>query len=280
MIRDIAAPEKYLGFALELMDDPVFSEPMLSTEEQMEQHLRRAAENPDKRVLGVFRADGAMSGLFVFLVLPEDRYLEMLVGLSREADAWEELAALLRESYPGWQADFVFNPKNPLVTALLERLGAAFFTEQQKMVLAGPAHAVDTAGIEPLSEAYRDQYLAMHTTDVYWTGERIAAAPELFRVFLAVEEGAVVGYLDLTLGHEENEPVDLLVRKEARRRGWGRKLLAAAIEANRPAGMNLLVDTDNVPALRLYESMGFVPLERQNSRTATWMIGEGEESRA
>ncbi|MBR5343792.1 MAG: GNAT family N-acetyltransferase [Oscillospiraceae bacterium] len=272
MIRDLDAPVKYLDFALELMDDPCFSEPMLSTGEQMEQHLRRAAGSPDKRALGVFRDDGAMSGLFVFLVLPEERYLEMLVGLSREEEAWEELAALLRESYPGWQADFVFNPKNPLVTALLERRGAAFFTEQQKMVFAGPAPAVDTAGIVPLSGAYREQYLAMHTTDVYWTGERVAAAPELFRVFLAVEEGAVVGYLDLTLGHRENEPVDLLVKKEARRRGWGRKLLAAAIDFNRPAGMMLLVDTDNEPALRLYESMGFVRAERQNSRTATWMI--------
>ena len=71
---------------------------------------------------------------------------------------------------------------------------------------------------------------------------------------------------------EENEPNDLRVLEAYRRRGWGRRLLAKAIELNRPHGMMLLVDTDNVPALRLYESMGFEKAEGENSLTASWQI--------
>ena len=278
MIRQMTTLDGWQAFIDDLCADPACSDPTLTDEEDRQNKLVSALNRPDRRVLGVYRG-GEPTGLFVFLVLPADRYLEMLVGLSREAEAWEEIAAWLREDYPGWQADFVFNPKNTLITALMERLGAALFPEQQEMVFTGAAPAVDTAGVETLCEPYREQYFTMHNTDVYWTGERIVEAPERFRTFVAVEAGAAVGYLDLTVGLEENEPVDLLVRKEARRRGWGRKLLAAAIEANRPAGMRLLVDTDNEPALRLYGSMGFVRVEGRNNRTASWQI-EGEENKA
>ncbi len=276
MIRQLTAFDGWQAFIEDLCTAPDFSDPKLTDAEERQNKLVSALNRPDKRVLGVYRG-GEPTGLFVFLVLPEDRYLEMLVGLSREAGAWEEIAAWLRERYPGWQADFVFNPNNTLITALLERLGAELFPEQQEMVFAGTAAEADTAGVELLSDPYREQYFAMHSTDVYWTGERVVGAPEHFRTFVAVEAGSVVGYLDLSVGRKENEPVDLLVRKEARRRGWGRKLLAAAIEANRPAGMRLLVDTDNEPALRLYGTMGFVRVEGRNNRTASWQI-EGEEN--
>ena len=93
-------------------------------------------------------------------------------------------------------------------------------------------------------------------------------------MLLAVDAGRVVGYLDVTRCFEENEPYDLLVLEEYRRRGWGRRLLARALELNRPSGMMLLVDADNVPALTLYESMGFTKVLGQNNLTATWEIPE------
>lgn len=80
-------------------------------------------------------------------------------------------------------------------------------------------------------------------------------------------------FSDPMLSFEENEPYNLFVLPEYRRRGFGRKLLAAALECNRPKGMMLLVDTDNVPAIRLYASMGFQTVREQNSLTAHWEIG-------
>ena len=56
--------------------------------------------------------------------------------------------------------------------------------------------------------------------------------------------------------------------------GYGRKLLAKAIESNIPNGMFLYLDADNTPALRLYESMGFVKADGQNNLTSHWAIPE------
>lgn len=139
------------------------------------------------------------------------------------------------------------------------------------MVLTEDAVCVDSSGIVPLSEPYREQYVALHSTDGYWTGERIVNAPDVFNVFLAVEDGSVVGYIDVTRDNEENEPFDFLVREDRRRCGWGRKLLAKAIETNRPKGMMLIVDADNAPAIALYRSMGFSFTAEPVSRLATWM---------
>jgi len=274
MIRELRSLDGCLDFILEINSDPAFSDPMLSTPWLLENNLLHAAEKPNDHLFGVCR-DGALVGLFDFLILPGEKYLEMIAGLSREAAVYEEMAAYLEREYPGFQADFVFNPANAPLKALLERKQALFCPEQQKMVLSAPPAAVDTAGIEPLSAAYLPQYLAMHGTDVYWTGEKVAAAVDRFRVLLAVDSGAVVGYLDVTHCFDENEPYDLFVREEHRRRGWGRKLLARAVELNRPNGMMLLVETDNIPAIRLYESLGFEAVPGQNSLTATWRIGAG-----
>ncbi len=140
------------------------------------------------------------------------------------------------------------------------------------MVLSNPFPTVDTNGIEPLTEQYKKQYISMHDTDCYWTGDKVAQAPERFSVFLAVDNGLVVGYLDVTNCFEENEPFDLMVKEAHRRRGRGRKLLAKAIETNLPKGMALLVDVGNIPAIKLYESAGFVKVQGKNRLTATWNI--------
>ena len=269
MIQQLTTFEPYWNFINEINGDPVFSEPMLQTEEQIEYNLKKALTDRDRVPLGVF-SDGEMTGLFVFLVVEDEQYIEMLVGLSKEPAAYEEIADWLKKHYPGYQVDFVFNPKNAVILDVLRRLGATVYPEQFKMVLTEDPPAVDTTGIEPLSPAYADQYVALHATDLYWTGERILKAPDMFRVLLAMDGGTVVGYIDVTKNNEENEPFDFLVREDCRRRGWGRKLLYKAIEENRPKDMMLIVDVNNAPAIALYRSMGFTDSTEPQSQCATW----------
>jgi GNAT superfamily N-acetyltransferase len=276
MIRELSELTPYLDFIRDVNGDPCFSDPMLCTPGELEQNLLRAVGKPNDRVLGVFR-DGTLVGLFDFLILPDEKYVEMIAGLSREAAVYEEILDRLAAAYPGFQADFVFNPENRPLRALLEKKGAAFDPVQHRMVFSGPLPAVDTAGVELFSEPYRAQYLALHGSDAYWTGEKVLAAPERFRVLLAVEAGAVVGYLDVTHCFEENEPFDLFVREGSRRRGWGARLMAKALEMNRPNGMMLLVDKDNAAAIRLYEKLGFAAQPGQDSLTAFWRIGEATQ---
>lgn len=271
MVRILTEFDTCQKFINEINSDPNFSEPMLQTEDQMENNLKSALKSQDRVPLGVF-SDDVMTGLFVFLIVKGDQYIEMLVGLSREPDAYEEIADWLQTHYSGYQIDFVFNPKNWAIRPMLQKRGATFFSEQMKMVLTESTMFIDTTGIEPLSEQYRDQYVAMHSTDCYWTGDKVINALDAFHVFLAVDDGSVVGYIDVSRNNEENEPFDLLVKADSRRLGWGRKLLAKAIEANRPKGMMLIIDIDNAPAIALYRSMGFSYDPEQVIQLATWMI--------
>lgn len=276
MIKPVGSYADCREFAESFQADTEFSDPMLSTEEQIRCNLEKAFTRPNRQILGVYQ-DGQLAGLFVLLVLDEDKYLEMLVGLSWEAQAYQELMEYLARNYPGWKADFVFNPRNGLLKVTLEDVRAEFEQEQQKMVFSGSVIPADATGIREFSEQYAAEYYVIHSRDVYWTGEKVAAAPERFRIFLAIDGGRVVGYLDVTHCFEENEPYNLFVLPEYRRRGFGRKLLAAALECNRPKGMMLLVETDNTAAIRLYESMNFKTVPGQNSLTAHWRIPEEKE---
>lgn len=271
MIHIIKSYDECRDFIPGFREDHNFSDPMLTNEEQVQCNLIQAIGRPDRCVLRVDR-DGRMIGLFAFLILREEQYLEMLVGLSREREAYREVFRYLERHYPGYQGDFICNPANDLLKELLESKHAEFEPEQQKMVLGTPVLGLDTTGVEPYTEQYAGQFFAMHSKDRYWTGEKVAAAPYRFRIFLAIQEGKVVGYLDVTHCFAENEPYDLLVLEEYRGMGYGRKLLAKALERNQPNGMMLLVDADNVPAIRLYESMGFEKVQNQNNQTAHWKV--------
>lgn len=272
MIRIIRTYDECRFFASGFHGDPDFSDPMLQNAEQVGNNLTTPIENPDKHiVLGVYD-EGRMTGLFAFLVLWDEKYIEMLAGLSREKAAYEEALGYLERNYPGFGADFVFTPRNRLLKELLDLRGAEFEPEQQKMVLVTPVSGTDTTGIEPLSDLYAEQYCDIHSKDVYWTGEKILQARDRFRTFLAIHGGRVIGYIDVTSAFSDNEPYDLLVLEEYRRMGYGRKLLAKAIECNSPSGMFLYLDVDNAPALCLYESMGFVKADGQNNLTSHWTI--------
>ena len=268
MIKQLHTLTPYLEFMEACRQDPEFRDPMLLTQEQLRCNLLNAPSASDKRVFGSFAGE-TLTGIFSFLVLEDERYLELLAGLSRDAAAYAALLAHLEATYPGYQADFVYNPRNRLLRAALEARQARFEPEQQKLVLRRPAVYPPDPRIIPYEPEYRAQYLALHTGDRYWTGERVLEAPETFRVLLAVEDGAVAGYIDQTRNCPENEPYDLFVREDSRRRGLGRALLAEAIRQNGSAGMMLLVDIDNLPAIALYESMGFVRASGENSITAT-----------
>ncbi len=267
MLELLSSTAEHIGFAERINSDPSFSVPVYSSAGELRQRLLDAPKQTNKLVLGYFEG-GALLGLFLFFVEEQDRYLELLMALSQSAPAYEEVLAFLRERYPGWQCDLVYNPGNFLLHGLLERAGAEFDTEQQKMALTGDTPPADVSVAELYSPKYKDGYIAIHSTGVYWTAEKVLEAPEQFRVILAIEAGEVVGYIDVTHNYDENEPFDVFVKESCRRKGYARAMLMKAIELNRPKAMVLTVDVDNAPAIALYESMGFVRAEGQNSVTA------------
>lgn len=264
MLKILSSTAEYLDFAVELSRGPSCSVPVYSSEDEMRRSLLAAPSQPNKLVLGYFE-DGDMLGLFVFLAEEQERYMEMLMALSRSARAYDELLDHLKERHPGWQADFVYNPGNHLLHGLLCRNGAEFDPEAQKMLLTRDVPWSSGHQVELYSPKYREGYAAIHSTDVYWTAEKVIAAPDRFRIILAIEDGQVVGYIDITTNYDPNEPFDVLVKESHRRKGYGKAMLAKAIELNRPNGMELTVVVDNAPAIAMYESLGFTRVAGQNS---------------
>ncbi len=267
MIKILSSIDRYMAFVHEVNSEPQFSDPMLSNEKQLQHNLLEAVNNPVNKVLGVFD-DNIMVGLFVFLILEEESYIEMLVGLSKSEDAYAEIMQYLKRNYRGYGADFVYNPQNHLLQKKLLDVNASFEIEQQKMILVDDVKYTDNKEIILYEPIYREQYIAMHAKDVYWTAEKVINALDRFRIILAIENNEVVGYIDITYQYDENEPYDIFVKKEYRGKGYEKAMLAKAIELNKPKGMMLLVDADKFSEIAMYESLGFVKSEKENSITA------------
>lgn len=267
MLKILTSVTEYLDFVGEINSDPDFSDPMLDSQEEIQCNLLDAPGKPTNQILGMFEGE-MIVGLFVFLVLKEESYLEMLVGLSRSRQAYQEMLSFLKDTYRGYQVDFVYNPGNHLLHTLLLSEKTEFEAEQQKMVLKREVPFQSSRQIELYSPKYREQYIALHDADGYWTAEKVIEASDRFRILLALEEDTVVGYMDITYKYEENEPFDLFVKEEYRGRGYGKAMLARAIELNRPKGLMLLVDTDNTAAIALYQSLGFDRFPGGNNITA------------
>ncbi len=267
MIKRLDSIAEYMDFVNEINSDRNFSDPMLSNEGQIACNLLDAPNRPNNQIFGFF--DGfQIAGLFVFLVLEDEAYMEMLVGLSGSKNAYDEMMSFLKEHFKGYNADFIYNPNNYLLHTALQSENARFETEQQRMILQKEVTYESHHQIELYSDEYREQYIAMHSTDGYWTAEKVINALDIFRIILAIENGEVVGYIDITHKYDENEPFDVFVKECHRKKGYAKAMLAKAIELNKPNAMMLLVDIDNTAALALYESMGFVKAVGQNNITA------------
>lgn len=93
-----------------------------------------------------------------------------------------------------------------------------------------------------------------------------AAADSGLLLLVAVRDGDPAGYIYMRLLDPEAEIYSLAVRPETRRKGVGRALVSRALEICRDRGMErifLEVRDSNVPAVVLYEALGFVPVGRR-----------------
>ena len=133
MIVTIDSFEKYRAFIQDISRDPFFCDPHFTYDPD---NLYGSLHRKDESAFAVV-TDGTVQGLFVWLILPDRRYMEMLIGLTRSEAAFSEMLSHLAESYPGYQADFVLNPKNTALFRVLTGKGAYFDREQQKMLLTG-----------------------------------------------------------------------------------------------------------------------------------------------
>ena len=274
MIKEVTDIREIELFVSDFIDDARFSDPMLKTAEQIKINLVDSIANADVKVWCIYNKYTVL-GVFTFLITPDEKYMEMLVGLPRETRAYQEVFCHLCENYAGFHCDFVFNPQNYILKRLLTDHNAAFEPEQLKLEYSGqfvPSPVKHT--IVPYSDSYRSGYIATHATDVYWTAEKVLESANGFKTYLAVEKNKVVGYIDVTCCFEANEIYGLRVPHEYRNKGYECDLLKRAIEGNANKGMMAYVDVDDVDAVDLYLSNGFRRKDSENNLTARLVIGK------
>ena len=264
MIQKIYSFDEYEGFINELNEHPQYSDPHFSYDKN---NLYRSLKSKDKHAFVVLE-NGIVKGLFVFIILPDDRYIEMLIGFTKVEEVFTEMLEYMENNYCGYQMDFVFNPLNTAIFEPLKLKGAIFEPEQMKMIQGGTVPNVSTNNIEQLSDKWMKQYCDIHDTDTYWTAKRIVSVLDKFRVLLVVKDEQVLGYLDVQSLYDVNEIYALYIKPEALHQGYEISLLTKAIELNKPNKIMVVVDANNKEEIALYSAAGFVKLEDQNSITA------------
>ncbi len=265
MIKQIKDITPYSDFLRGFYNDyRFFAQP--ETEQEVLDKLQKQAEDGENIALAAFNCD-RIAGLFAFLYIKEEKYMEMLTGISEDGAAYDELIAYLCGNYPAHEIYFVFNPENKILKSRLRDIGAEFSTEQMKMEHSGVIPQADTVGVELLTPEYYDRYIEMHNKDLYWTGDKVIKAKDKFKTVIIKDGDELAGYTDISQGRAVNGVFDLLVKPEYRRKGYGRKLLVKALQINEPNGMTLEVDIDNTAAIKLYRLTGFRQIEHQNVLT-------------
>lgn len=266
MITEIHSFYPYEEFIRGISGNPMLADPHFEYDRS---NLYDSLKKANRKAYAVAEGE-QVSGLFVWLIIPEEKYIELLIGLVKEESAIREMLSLIEETYTGYQLDFVINPKNRLFVDFLKSKNARFETEQQWMVWEKESEKQYEHEIMELTPEYEAQYIEKHSKDTYWTAEKVLAAKDRFRIFAAIHEGKIIGYMDVTHCYEKNEPYDLWVESAYLGKGVEQDLLQAAIERNKPNQMMVLVDVDNENEIAMYASAGFIPVAGTNSVYATY----------
>ena len=268
MLEEITSLDRYEAFIKEVCSDENYVDPHYLYDEN---NLYRAFEKRNQHVYAYFE-DSKIRGIFVLLILPTEKYIEMIVGLSKYKHAYNELFQYLEKNYKGYRCDFVINPKNVLLKNILVSKDAKFESEQQRMIARFPSHKQYPLDIQLYTEQWKQAYINIHVKETYWTAEKVLSVFDRFRVFLAINHEQLIGYLDVTYTYKQNEPYSLFVLPEYQNLGYEQALLSKAIQMNGTNTMMTLVDVNAKEEIKIYEEAGFEVIKGQNSIFATITI--------
>ena len=268
MLEEITSLDRCKAFINEVCSDTNYVDPHYLYDSN---NLYGAFEKKDQHVYANIN-DGNIDGIFVLLILPNEKYIEMIIGLSKSEHAYNDLFKYLQKDYKGYRCDFVINPKNILLKNILTSKNAIFENEQQRMIARQASQKEYSLNIQLYSDKWKRSYVDMHVKETYWTAEKVLSALDRFRVFLAIHQEQLVGYLDVTYAYKQNEPYSLIILPEYQNLGYEQALLSKAIQMNGTNTMMTLVDVNAKEEIKIYEEAGFDVIKGQNSIFATITI--------
>lgn len=200
---------------------------------------------------------GKIGGFFAFTAFPDDRYIECVAALAVSPEPFFDVFDYLKANFKGFASDWVVNPRSRAANATLSSLGATAFSPLFGYMLNAPRVFPDDPRIKPLSEKVVPEYISMHSTDVYWTAQRVMESGR-FKVFTAFCGERLVGYIDIRLPEklDFSEPFAIEVSDEYKGQGLEEALLKAAVTSvQTPVFMMTEGESDD---LTMLSAAGFV----------------------
>lgn len=86
-ILEIKSFEEYSNFILELADNPSYYDPHFAYDKD---NLYGALKRKDEYSFAVIE-NGAIKGIFVWLIIPDEKYIELLIGFTKSKEAFREM---------------------------------------------------------------------------------------------------------------------------------------------------------------------------------------------
>lgn len=269
MIKELNDLTIYKSFVDRVMDNDKYADPFMLDEEGINSFYN-PQNKENKRCLGVFE-NRTIIGIFFLYVIDAENYIEFTRVVADNEKAYAEIFDFLQKEYKNYSTYFIFNPKNDYIIKYLNKHNAIFDVEQQKMILYKHHAYNGHHHITLYRDEYKDSYMAIHRSDLYWTADKVLNSLDKFRVILCIKDDKVVGYADVTYGDKKNMPFDVFVCGEYRSQGIAKEMLSYAIKLNGDNGMELDVNIDNIPAIKAYTDLGFKPI-KGNTITAHFII--------
>ena len=255
MIKRITSADA-AGVVEKFLSDDRLAPPVLA-DEPLAEYLARL-ERAGEHILGHY-SGGVLTDAFVFIIDANNRYYEAVWALSEDKNAVVEAVRYLKDNYPDFSGDWVFNPRNTVAVNALKALGAEVIESLRGYILDTPRKYECANNIRPLEEKHHAEYAAMHSKDVYWTAERVIASDK-FAVWTALDGGHITGYIDLFRDAALSEVYDWQAAdsdiKEA--------LMSAAISEARSPVLMMLEDGADADIL---EKIGFVRVPKRDNIT-------------
>lgn len=208
-------------------------------------------------------------GVLSLLVEPEDMYLEAIGGVFAK-DNYEAVAKefyeYLKSNYKGYQFDAAYPEENEQARKFMESIGAKQLGFDYEMRLNKNQYKSigEFYNIIPLTEEFYDSFIMLHDkfhSDAYWIGDRLIKSLDKFDVFIALDDAQIVGSIVTSRLKKESEEIYFLYTEEHKENlGYERALMNKAIAHafnNETDELIIMVDKDNIEAIRLYENFGF-----------------------
>ena len=98
-ILEIKSFEEYSNFILELADNPSYYDPHFAYDKD---NLYGALKRKDEYSFAVLE-NGVIKGIFVWLIIPDEKYIELLIGFTKSKKAFIEMLLHMENKYQGYE---------------------------------------------------------------------------------------------------------------------------------------------------------------------------------